>query len=276
MTKKQLIMEKATELFAKQGFGATSIQQITDYCGISKGAFYLSFKSKDELIETLIDQFMIQIISDIDYIVNRSQNEQDILFDFYYTSYRFFQQHLDFARIFINEQMKSINEEVLTKFRSYNERIEKIIMTMIHRIYGEKVTECKFDLMYCIKGFLNLYSELFLYYNVPVDLHLLCQSLVEKTTLLAKHSRIPFMTEEMRLLLQPNNGKITKDYLLDLIEQKVNELEESIEKESLILLKNNLENHTYPPAIVKGLIENIRNHPNCKWFAYLLLQYYQF
>ena len=43
MTKKQLIMEKAAELFAKQGFEATSVQQITDYCGISKVPFiYLS------------------------------------------------------------------------------------------------------------------------------------------------------------------------------------------------------------------------------------------
>ena len=31
MSKKQLIMEKATELFANQGFEATSIQQITDH-----------------------------------------------------------------------------------------------------------------------------------------------------------------------------------------------------------------------------------------------------
>lgn len=39
MVKKQLIMDKALELFAKQGFEATSVQQITDHCGISKGAF---------------------------------------------------------------------------------------------------------------------------------------------------------------------------------------------------------------------------------------------
>ena len=59
-------MEKALELFAKQGFEATSVQQITEHCGISKGAFYLSFKSKDELILALIDHFMMQITSDID------------------------------------------------------------------------------------------------------------------------------------------------------------------------------------------------------------------
>ena len=58
MIKKQLIIENAIQLFAEQGFEATSIQQITDKCGISKGAFYLSFKSKDELIFSLIDYFL--------------------------------------------------------------------------------------------------------------------------------------------------------------------------------------------------------------------------
>ena len=49
MTKKQMIVDSAIELFAQKGIEATSVQQITAHCGISKGAFYLSFKSKDEL-----------------------------------------------------------------------------------------------------------------------------------------------------------------------------------------------------------------------------------
>lgn len=276
MTKKQLIMEKAVELFAKQGFESTSVQQITDYCGISKGAFYLSFKSKDELIETLIDQFMLRIVSDIDCIVNQSKDENTLLFDFYYRSYHFFQEHSDFAKIFIKEQMQSLNEEVLMKFRSHNEMFEKIILTMIDRLYGEKVKHCKYDLMYCIKGFLNIYAELFLYYNIPIDLQSMCHSLVEKTNLIAKHSTIPFMTEEMRLLLQPINEKITKKQLLDLLQQKISELEDSLEKDSLILLNEDLKNPSYRPAIVKGLIENIRSHPDCKGIATLLLHYYHF
>ena len=83
MSKKQLIMEKALELFAEQGFEATSVQQITEHCGISKGAFYLSFKSKDELIVALIDQFMSQMISNTDYQVTNMQNNELSLYNFY-------------------------------------------------------------------------------------------------------------------------------------------------------------------------------------------------
>src|SRR3954468_19353811 len=109
MIKKQLIMEKALELFAKQGFGATTIQQITEHCGISKGAFYLSFKSKDELILALIDHFMMQFTSDIDHIVRNSENAGKMLDKFYYATFQSFHKHSDFAKILMKEQSQTLN-----------------------------------------------------------------------------------------------------------------------------------------------------------------------
>lgn len=58
MSKKLMIMEKAIELFSKNGVESTSIQDITNACGISKGAFYLSFKSKDDLLVEITDYFI--------------------------------------------------------------------------------------------------------------------------------------------------------------------------------------------------------------------------
>src|SRR5690606_10063073 len=164
MVKKQLIMEKSLELFAKQGFEATSVQQITEHCGISKGAFYLAFKSKDELIFALIDHFMMQIISDIDRIVSGAKNDE-LLFEFYYTMFNSFLKHSDFAKIFMKEQAHTFNEEFMIKMRSYDITLEKIILSMIERLYGEEVNHIKYDLIYCIKSFMNTYSQLFLFHN---------------------------------------------------------------------------------------------------------------
>ncbi len=44
--KERLIIEMAMKLFAAKGVNATSVQEIVTACGISKGAFYLYFKSK--------------------------------------------------------------------------------------------------------------------------------------------------------------------------------------------------------------------------------------
>lgn len=53
--KKKLIMDTALELFAENGFHATSISQISKKAGISKGLIYNYFESKHEILEEIIN-----------------------------------------------------------------------------------------------------------------------------------------------------------------------------------------------------------------------------
>ncbi|MFY2154082.1 TetR/AcrR family transcriptional regulator [Cytobacillus firmus] len=48
--RKMHVIKKAHQLFLEKGFQATSIQDILDYSGISKGTFYNYFSSKNELL----------------------------------------------------------------------------------------------------------------------------------------------------------------------------------------------------------------------------------
>lgn len=270
MGKKQLIMERALELFAEQGFEPTSVQQITELCGISKGAFYLSFKSKDELIVALIDQFMSQMISNTDYQVTNMQNNELSLYNFYFTMFQASQKHSNFAKILMKEQSHSFNSELVLKFHDYDKLLEKTILTMTEKLFGETIENTKYDLVYCIKGFISIYSELILFNNVPVDLEQLAQSLVEKTNLLASEVTIPFVTKEIFQLRRLSKTEITNDQLLEVLEQSLSEAEEPLERESLSLLKQHLLEPSLSPALVEGLLKNIQGYPNCKWIAFLL------
>ncbi len=277
MGKKEIIMESALELFAEQGFEATSVQQITERAGISKGAFYLSFKSKDELIMALIDHFMMKFVTDIDHVVNNSNRKEELLNSFFHTAFNSFQKHSDFAKIFIKEQAHTFNEELILKVRHYDKLIDEITLSMIEKLYGASAKQTKYDLIYCIKGFMQIYSHLFLFFNIPLDLNLLSRSLAEKTNLLAKQSTIPFITEELyEMFKEPMNKEITAEQIIEFMDQKIEEIEEPIEKESLLLLKQHILEPSLSPAIVKGLIANIQNHPDCKWIAYLLRNYDHF
>jgi len=51
------ILYVATQLFVKQGFAATSVDQICRTTGVSKGAFFHYYKSKDEAGEIAIEFF---------------------------------------------------------------------------------------------------------------------------------------------------------------------------------------------------------------------------
>ncbi|MEL6253261.1 MAG: TetR/AcrR family transcriptional regulator [Bacteroidota bacterium] len=45
------VLEKAKVLFWKQGFHATSIQDLVDHCGINRASLYATFHDKSELFE---------------------------------------------------------------------------------------------------------------------------------------------------------------------------------------------------------------------------------
>src|SRR5690606_34032782 len=51
--RKQHVVKMAHQLLIDKGFQATSIQDILDYSGISKGTFYNYFSSKNELLIAL-------------------------------------------------------------------------------------------------------------------------------------------------------------------------------------------------------------------------------
>lgn len=54
--KRQQIMDAALDLFANEGFHATSIHRIAKKAGISKGLMYNYFESKEELLKAIIEQ----------------------------------------------------------------------------------------------------------------------------------------------------------------------------------------------------------------------------
>jgi AcrR family transcriptional regulator len=55
--RKQEVLECAMRLFAAQGYERTSINQIIAELGLSKGAFYHHYESKEDLVEALAEMY---------------------------------------------------------------------------------------------------------------------------------------------------------------------------------------------------------------------------
>ncbi|WP_445479525.1 TetR/AcrR family transcriptional regulator [Lysinibacillus irui] len=275
MLKKQLIMDKALELFSEQGFEATSVQQITERCGISKGAFYLSFKTKDELVISMMDYYLQQFITDVDQVVRGAYNKETVLVEFYKSIFQAFKDHSASARVFFNEKVFLTKKELFHKITAYEAEMSKSILYMLEQLYQDKLQEMKYDVMYCIKGFMKSYAELFIFSDMPLDLEQLAKSLAEKTDIIAHHTTIPFITEDLvPFIARPCEQDVSKDALLQLFEQNIIHTEDSIVKESLLLLKQEIEKPTYSRAIIKGLIENLRQDPAYHWIAYISAKYF--
>ncbi|PZU49139.1 MAG: TetR family transcriptional regulator [Microbacterium sp.] len=69
----------AVELFATQGYEATSVQQIVDAAGVTKGAMYHYFASKDDLLFGIYDSLLTLQKAHLDEIVARGGDVDDIL-----------------------------------------------------------------------------------------------------------------------------------------------------------------------------------------------------
>ncbi|MDR0566704.1 MAG: TetR/AcrR family transcriptional regulator, partial [Prevotellaceae bacterium] len=64
--KSELIRKTALKLFAEKGYDATSINEIAQSAGISKGLMYNYFKSKEELLQTIWDDLSSEFENMID------------------------------------------------------------------------------------------------------------------------------------------------------------------------------------------------------------------
>jgi len=57
------IIDKADQLFYEQGFEHTSFAQIAEALGISRGNFYYHFKTKDEILDAVINHRIVRTSS---------------------------------------------------------------------------------------------------------------------------------------------------------------------------------------------------------------------
>ena len=269
MIKKQLIIENAIQLFAEQGFEATSIQQITDKCGISKGAFYLSFKSKDELIFSLIDYFMAAIVAEIEQVVNSERPTSQLLYDYYTETFNTFKKHADFARIFMKEHRTTFNVEIFEKIESYMFILNKLVHEIVQKQFPHVTDQMVPDLVFTIQAFSRDYGELFLKHQVDIDIDVLCRSLVEKISIIAEHATVPFFSLEWMRAMNSCSIKLTKDELIQFLQQKITEFDDTLIKDSIEILRNHLVTPSLSPALEQGLLKNLRANSHSKWIAYI-------
>jgi AcrR family transcriptional regulator len=64
--RRDVILERAADLFARQGVAATTVREIADAVGILSGSLYHHFASKDEIVDAIVGSFMTDLVSRYD------------------------------------------------------------------------------------------------------------------------------------------------------------------------------------------------------------------
>ncbi|MGL4672401.1 TetR/AcrR family transcriptional regulator, partial [Cetobacterium sp.] len=80
--KKEQILEAAKDVLLKKGIFKTRVEDITNDLGIAKGSFYTYFKSKDMLLEEIIERVYKIREEELELLLGQPLNYRDQLKSF--------------------------------------------------------------------------------------------------------------------------------------------------------------------------------------------------
>jgi AcrR family transcriptional regulator len=124
------LMHASVELFAEHGYAQTSVQQIVDAAGVTKGALYHYFKSKDDLLFDIYDRILSLQREHLDEIVALGEDPvrtiRLVCEDVIVTSIEWMHEGTVFFR---SQHMLTTarQQEVKRRRREYNDAFEAIL-----------------------------------------------------------------------------------------------------------------------------------------------------
>ena len=77
--RRSAILEAAIDTFAQRGFHHARVSDVARQAGVADGTIYLYFKSKDDLLISLFEEKMEQIVETFQAEVNQHDSAQDRL-----------------------------------------------------------------------------------------------------------------------------------------------------------------------------------------------------
>ncbi|MFI8998044.1 TetR/AcrR family transcriptional regulator [Streptomyces sp. NPDC053542] len=126
----QRLLATATRLFAEQGYDRTSVQEIVEAAGVTKGALYHYFGSKDDLLHEVYGRVLRLQQERLDHFANADapveQRLRDAAADVVVTTI----ENLDDTKIFfrsMHQLSPEKDKQVRAERRRYHERFRALI-----------------------------------------------------------------------------------------------------------------------------------------------------
>ena len=172
--RKQHVIKIAHDLFIEKGYQATSIQDILDYSGISKGTFYNYFSSKSDLIVALFNMIYKKLEKERNELL-MGQSPTDIEI-FIKQIGLIMEANRDNKLISLFEEVVFINDFDIKQFiREGNFKMLHWVYTRFLDIFG---SEKKAVLLDCAIMFLGIIHHNLRYFDLANDINLSIQQVV--------------------------------------------------------------------------------------------------
>jgi AcrR family transcriptional regulator len=278
--KEKLILETSIKLFAHKGYKSTSVQEIVNECGISKGAFYLYFQSKEALLLAIFHYYVTQLhqrINDIDtlQLEPREKFEKQLWCQFYEIG-----QHKNFIIMYMREQTIPFNGEIeQLMIRMQNETAE-LYQKGLLSLYGERITPFLYDLMTILQGMFQSYLDLIIFNKATIDLHYLPTFILRRMDDMVKglenSTEKPVLVEYSEKEPICSNENVSKDtFIFKIIEMKNALNIEDYLYITLDVLEQELKMEKPRIPVIQGMTANMREYSQADELRKEITRYFQ-
>ncbi|WP_440603344.1 TetR/AcrR family transcriptional regulator [Bacillus sp. GB_SG_008] len=284
--KERLIIETAIKLFAMKGVSATSIQEIATECGISKGAFYLHFKSKDTLVLATMEYYYDQIQNKVIDIEKESLPPREKFEKQLHCQFYELQQKTEFIIMCMRENVIPFNKEIETLMSRMKLESHAFYRNSLLSIYGEEVTPYLMDAIIMLEGIARGYSELIIFnvvnIDVPYTVKFILKRMDDIVTGLHRSREKPVILERElnHFFCDVNAAHIHNEevFVNEIIQLKRTLVDQVGNDELLVtldVLEEEMKRNNPRVPVIQGMLSNLKSYPELRDFRERLAVYYK-
>lgn len=152
----EAVLRVAADKFGKQGYQATTLDEIAAEAGISRAAFYLYFPNKEELLHRIYTQVIATSQAAIEQIVAEDLPVADKLRRIIRHQVRYMATNIPLAQVFFSEIFSlrpELGQWVRRANRAFGEVIEKVVKEGVQS--GELISLHPKQFTYALMGMCN-------------------------------------------------------------------------------------------------------------------------
>ena len=178
--KEEKIIKAGLHLFAKNGFASTTIQDIANECNISKGAFYLHFKSKEALLLAIIKYYIDRMMENMKIIQQKNFPPKETFKEQIAYQFSESKEHRDFILVMISEHSIPENSKIEEYFKNVSQKFHETYQNALSAAYGDIVKPYLSDLSVIVQGIVQSYQNLFIFNELDIDFYELADFIMRR------------------------------------------------------------------------------------------------
>lgn len=194
------LIKAAQHLFEQQGYRQTTMQQVADACGISKGAIYLHFRSKKDLVLAIFEHLSRHMYARIESVRQKTDRTAEQRFvDHLVIQLEEMRSQQALTEALLNEAGLELGEDTMLLARKLRADFQAALEGFTLDLYGDQVVDHLNELALVITGVINEFFTVMFLDKLSIEPVSIAQYLFDLTEHLVRTfipNRQPFLDRD--------------------------------------------------------------------------------